>query len=157
MHDPASFKEGETPESNIVRQFLDQVAEALMADDFDGYARLIDLPFVITTQNERFVRTDRTELKHGFEMWRRTLDVNRITHFIQRVQSVESFADNTIIAVYDTDLLCGSLRPLPSFTNWIFLRRKDDQWLLEQLLSGVSNTSLSQFIEVDPQNTAPLQ
>ncbi|WP_138470985.1 hypothetical protein [Poseidonocella sp. HB161398] len=140
---------------DMVRRFLDRLADVLLHGDFDGYAAMIQLPFVVQTRRYRFISTEREDLHKSFDLWQRTIEVNMATALIHRPLRIECFGPDSLMVDYDTDLLCKAQKVLPTFTNWMMLRRRDGVWRVEQVLAGVENAEPSLYLRVDPANPVP--
>ena len=137
------------------RAFLDGIERSLLANDFDGYADLFHLPAMLATRKDRFILTERQDLRSGFDLWHRTIQSYKITAIVQSLSTVEAFGPDAAMVTYQTELLSETKLVMPGFTNWVFLRRHGDEWKLEQMVSGVINTKDSHFLSVDPTNANP--
>lgn len=143
-------------ETDQVTQILDTLAQALFAEDFDTYAKLISLPFVVTTRKTRFVYVTRQELRQSFDTWQRTIRTHDATALVQRVQDIGHLGQNGLVVDYDTLLMSGKRHALPRFKNLMFLCRWRSGWKIEQIVSGASNRAPGRQIRVDPGNGLPL-
>lgn len=142
-------------ETDQVVRFLDRLEGALFGGGFQAYADLVALPYVVTTRNTRFVYTTRDHLRRSYDTWQRTIQAHSATTLVQRVTQVERLGQDGLIVDYDSLLMAGNRHVLPRFKNLMFLTRRNEDWVLEQLVSGVSNRGPSLFIRVDPGNGAP--
>lgn len=155
MEDHHTLGDLTKPHREAARRFLDTVAHSVLVGDFDTYAAVIQVPLMITTRKARLIRATRDELKLSFDMWQRTVASYAVTEIVQTMETVVPFGDEAVMVTYSTELLSGPKLVMPSFTNWIFLRREGTIWKMEQMVSGVSNTQTSHFITVDPANANP--
>lgn len=149
---PAEVTRAETAE---VATFLDDLARALIARDFDAHADMIETPFVVVTRADRYVYPTRDALRRPFGVWCRTLDAHAATAVVHRVCDVRRLGTGGFIVDYDTELRSGEMLALPSFKNLIFLQRAGAELKADQIVSGLSNAGRNLFLRVDPENTAP--
>lgn len=133
-----------------IHGYFDRLADALIGADFEAYADSICLPFVITTRADRFVVAEREGLRSSFSTWQRTINVRRATSLHHRVTRIDPHGATGVLVEYVTDLLAGSQRALPAFTNWIYLRRDASGFRAEQLMTALTNRQGDLFLMVDP-------
>ncbi|WP_108263363.1 nuclear transport factor 2 family protein [Mangrovicoccus ximenensis] len=139
----------------MVRKYLDRLSAAVMARDFDTFADMYALPFVIHSRLHRYERGTREELRRSFDLWQRTIEVNQVTEVVLRPRRIETFGHDMLIVDYDADLLNGAQKMLPTFGNVVLLRRCEGVWRMEQAMTGTENGPASLFLRVDAKNPQP--
>ncbi|MBE3639354.1 nuclear transport factor 2 family protein [Mangrovicoccus algicola] len=139
----------------MVRTFLDRMSAAVTEADFDSFAEMFELPFSVHTRLHHYQRRDRTELRVTFDVWRRTIEVNMATAVVLRPRRIEAFGSDVLMVEYDSDLLRGAQKMLPTFASLALLRRRAARWRMEQVMTGTQNAEDSLFLRVDPVNPVP--
>ena len=71
--------------ANILQTYLDEVSRSVLADDWETYRQCVALPCHIVSHDESKVVSTEDDLRAGFDQFRDTLRINRITDYVRLV------------------------------------------------------------------------
>jgi hypothetical protein len=114
---------------SIYQRALDAVSAAVMADDFAAYLAMLDLPYLIRTQQADFVLNSAAELEPTFRALGRGLVRRGVTHY-ERVAREASFqrADR-IVGRHHTHMIRHAERiAAPHLSTAALVRREGGVW-----------------------------
>jgi hypothetical protein len=116
----------------IYQDALNRVSEAVLAGDFDAYAAMIDLPYLIHTETANLLVTTREDLRPTFDALHSALRDHGVTHY-ERVGREADYADRDRIAGWHhTHLISNGVRlNWPHVSRHVLVRR-GDEWLFSE-------------------------
>lgn len=126
--------------ADILQIYLDEVSLAVMTDDWDTYRARISLPCHIVSHNENKVVSTVEDLKDGFDQFRDTLRLQRVTDYIRLVESASQPDLDLIAGRYVSHLISGGHRLIPPFRSEIMLRRAGDRWCAVAVTNSLTNS-----------------
>lgn len=126
--------------ADILQSYLDAVSIAVMTDDWDTYCAGICLPCHIISHNESKVVATVDDLKVGFDQFRDTLRIQRVTDYIRLVESATQLDQELISGRYVSHLICGSHRLMPPFRSEITLRLVENRWRAASVTNSLPNS-----------------
>ncbi|MES2335272.1 MAG: hypothetical protein V4551_11425 [Pseudomonadota bacterium] len=112
----------------LYQDALNTVSQAVLLAEFDGYAAMIDLPYLIHTEVARLLVTSRADLRPTFDALHETLRAKGVTHY-ERVARGADFVDrDRIEGWHHTHLIRhGEHLTYPHVSRHILVRR-DGVW-----------------------------
>jgi hypothetical protein len=113
------------PSVTILQSWLDEVGAAVLAGDFDAYARHVVLPFASITPETTLIVSTEQALRTGFDVFVDMLRHQRVSDYIRLVSEAHTVGERMIAGSYVTNLLAEGQRIAPPFTSTIVLRRSD--------------------------------
>ena len=123
-----------------LQTYLDDVASAVMQDDWPRYEARICLPFHLVTHTANLTIATETELRKGFEAFQETLKSQHITDYIRLVETASQLDPDLITGQYMTHLLAGSQRIIAPFRSSITLRLIGNQWRAASITNALANS-----------------
>jgi hypothetical protein len=124
----------------ILQAYLDTISTAVMANDWATYEAGMVLPFHLVTHAANISITTSEDLRAGFDTFRQTLTLQRVTDFIRLVESAKRIDKDLISGSYVTHLLSGGHRLLDPYTSQITLRRLDGTWRAASISNALANS-----------------
>jgi hypothetical protein len=124
----------------ILQTYLDQVSLAVMTDDWPTYCARVALPCHIVSHNENKVVATVEDLKQGFDQFRDTLRMQRVTDYIRLVEAASQLDQDLISGRYVSHLISGSHRLMPPFRSEMTLRRVGAQWCAVSVTNSLPNS-----------------
>lgn len=106
---------------SILQAFLDRIGQAVLAERFEEYRDLVQLPLHIQTIFANLVVRTEDELVDGFDAYTEMLQSHGVTEMIRPVKSAAFQGNEHIVGMYETRLMRGSHQVMPSFQSkmWI--------------------------------------
>ena len=114
--------------TQILQAYLDEVAAAVMAEDWSTYRDCVCLPCRIVTHDEDMLIETDADLRAGFDVFCNTLQSRRITDYIRLVESASRLSSDLIEGSYATHLVSGGQRILPPFRSEMTFRLMGNRW-----------------------------
>ena len=124
----------------ILQQFLDELGDALLADDWQTYRPCAHLPCQIIGPDGNSVLATEAELREGFEKFRDTLRFYRVTDYVRLVETVEMPEADVIAGSYVSHLISTGHRLLQPFRSQITLRHIEGRWRGTSVTNGLSSS-----------------
>ncbi len=129
---------GET--TAILQTYLDTISAAVMANDWATYRAGVIMPFHLVTHTANITVSTEKDLRAGFDTFRQTLELQRVTDFIRLVESAKQVDQDLITGRYTTHLMSGGHRLLDPYTSQITLRRQDNIWRAASITNALANS-----------------
>ena len=126
--------------TEILQTYLDEVSQAVLTGDWETCCTGICLPCHIISHDESKVVTTVADLKAGFDMFRATLQAQRMSEDICLVESAQQLDRALIAGRYITHLIAGSHRLMPPFWSEMTLRLVDNTWHAAAVTNGLANS-----------------
>ena len=126
--------------ADILQTYLDEVSLAVLADDWEAYHTRICLPCHIVSHDESKVVATIDDLKEGFDLFRNTLRIQRVTDYIRLVESATQLDRDLITGRYISHLISGSHRLMPPFRSEMTLRYVGDRWCAASVTNSLANS-----------------
>ena len=112
----------------IYQTALNQVSEAVLTGNFDRYAAMIDLPYLVHTETARLLVSLREELRPTFDALHETLRAQGVTHY-ERVARAADYVDRgRIEGWHHTHLIAGGERLNYPHVSRHTLVLRDEGW-----------------------------
>lgn len=116
----------------IYQDALNGVSKAVLAGDFDTYAAMIDLPYLIHTQDADLLVSTTESLRPTFDALHGVLKEQRVTHY-ERVAREADFADrDRIEGWHHTHLISHGERLSWPHVSRHGLVRRGTAWLFSE-------------------------
>ncbi|RUS58699.1 hypothetical protein EGN72_17355 [Pseudorhodobacter sp. E13] len=136
--------------STVLQTYLDHIAQAVMVNDWDTYRAGVVMPFHLVTHSANITVSTEADLRAGFDSFRQTLVVQRVTDFIRLVESAKQVDKDLISGSYTTHLLSGGHRLLDPYTSQITLRRQDGIWRAASITNALANSRWPLLLHSQP-------
>jgi hypothetical protein len=127
-------------ESDILQDYLDRIATAVLTGDWATYEAGVVLPFHLVTHAANITVATQDDLRAGFDAFHQTLQIQRVTDFIRLVETAKLLDKDLISGRYVTHLMAGSHRIIPPYTSQITLRRQDGIWRAASITNALANS-----------------
>jgi hypothetical protein len=125
----------------IYQQALDAVSKAVMASDFDAYAAMIDLPYLIHTATSDLLVSTRDALRPTFEALSQGLRARGVTHYERVARAADYVARDRIEGWHHTHILIdGEPLAYPHVSGHKLVRR-GERWLFSEAQYDVITAS----------------
>lgn len=116
----------------IYQEALDVVSAAVLAGDFDRYAAMIDLPYLIHTTDAHHLITTTDDLRPTFETLSRGLAARGVTHYERVAREADQMHRDRISGLHFTHLIANGERiALPKVARQTIVRRGGN-WLFSE-------------------------
>ena len=124
----------------LLQSYLDEVAKAVLAGDWETYRDGVTLPCAVVSHNESKVVETEEDLRAGYDSFRATLLGQKVTDYIRLVEDA-SFLDRDLISgSYLTHILAGGHRILAPFKSIMVLRLVGNRWRAASVTNGLANS-----------------
>ena len=128
-----------TPHQTL-QLYLDEVAGAVMRQDFAAYRDCVSLPFQLVTHAASLHIDNEQQLRQGFDTFAQTLRVQRITDYLRMVEGAEELDEVLITGRYVTHMMAGAHRVIPPFRSQITLRHENGCWRAASITNSLANS-----------------
>ena len=118
----------ETADSGEFQAFLDAVADAIGARDFEAFSRLVALPLVMITAKGTEVVSGADDLREAFEGYLAAVAGHGVTDHVRLLLSTTRVSPTLASFTYRTQLLRDGARAVEPFHTAVTLRRDDGVW-----------------------------
>lgn len=116
----------------IYQTALNVVSEAVLAGDFDRYAAMIDLPYLVHTDAARHLVATVDDLRPTFDALHQTLRDKGVTHYERVARAADFVARDRIEGWHHTHLISNGERlNLPHVSSHAIVRR-GQTWLFSE-------------------------
>ena len=116
----------------IYQRALDVVSKAVLAVDFDSYAAMIDLPYMIHTAQADLLVSSVADLRPTFDALSQGLKARGITHYERVARAADYVARDRIEGWHHTHALAdGEPLAYPHVSRHTLVRR-GDRWLFSE-------------------------
>jgi len=112
----------------ILQQFLDEVGNAVMRDLFEDYSAHVHLPLSILTSAANLSVETQEDLRDGFDDFTEMLRSRGCTDMLRIVMDAWFEGPETIVGIYETNLIDGTQHVVPQFYSKMWLGRFDGVW-----------------------------
>lgn len=126
--------------SAIMQAYLDEVSAAVLTNDWETYRKSILLPCAVISHEETKVVATEEELRAGFDEFRRTLRILRVTDYIRLVDQVIRLDEDLISGSYISHVIAGAQRILTPFHSTMTLRQVGGRWCAVSVTNGLANS-----------------
>jgi hypothetical protein len=116
----------------LYQEALDIVSRAVLIGDFDGYARMIDLPYLIHTENARHLISTVDDLRPTFAAVREVLAAQSITHYERVARAADYVQRDRIEGWHHTHLISHGERVACPHVSRHALVRRAGRWLFSE-------------------------
>lgn len=126
--------------AEILQAYLDDVAVALLADDWPAYRRRVCLPCAVISHDESKLVTTEDELQLGYEIFRDIFRSQHVTDYIRLVDQVFRLDVDLIAGSYVSHVIAGGHRVIAPYRSILVLRLEDDVWRAASVTNGLANS-----------------
>lgn len=112
----------------IYQRALDVVSAAALVGDFDRYAAMIDLPYLVHTDAARLLVATREDLRPTFTALHGLLRDRGVTHYERVARAADYVAPDRIDGWHFTHQLAQGARVAPPHRSRQILVRRSDVW-----------------------------
>ena len=123
-----------------LQAYLDEVSRSVLADDWETYRQCVALPCHIVSHDESKVVSTEDDLRAGFDQFRDTLRINRITDYVRLVDSATMLDRDLISGSYVSHLISHGQRIMPPFRSQMTLRLIGNRWRAAWVTNGLANS-----------------
>ena len=116
----------------IYQAALNRVSEAVLAGDFDAYAAMIDLPYLVHTATADLLVSTREDLHPTFEALAQGLRDRGVTHYERVARAADYVARDRIEGWHHTHVLIDGEPLVYPHVSWHKLVRRDERWLFSE-------------------------
>lgn len=124
----------------ILQTYLNAVGAAVMADDWPTYSAAVSLPCLILTSDESKVVASLDELRAGFDLFRDTLRMQRVTDYVRLVEHAAQAGPGLISGRYVTHVISGGHRVVHAFQSHMTLRQIGVHWCAVSVTNALPNS-----------------
>ena len=124
----------------ILQTYLNAVGEAVMVDDWPTYSAAVSLPCLILTSDESKVVASLDELRAGFDLFRDTLRLQRVTDYVRLVEHAAQAGPGLISGRYVTHVISASQRVVYPFRSHMTLRQFGANWRAVSVTNSLPNS-----------------
>jgi hypothetical protein len=116
----------------VYQSALDAVSRAVLAGDFEAYAAMIDLPYLIHTAVADLLVTTTADLRPTFDALSQGLKARGVTHYERVARAADYAARDRIVGWHQTHALSdGEPLAYPHVARHTLVRR-GDRWLFSE-------------------------
>jgi hypothetical protein len=124
----------------ILQDYLDEVATALLADDWSTYRHRICLPCAVVSHDESKVVSTEADLRLGYESFRETFRALRVTDYIRLVDQAARLDHDLISGSYISHVIAGGHRVVAPYRSNMVLRLVGNVWCAASVTNGLANS-----------------
>jgi hypothetical protein len=124
----------------ILQAYVDEVVVAVMAEDWPIYRDCVCLRCRFVTHDEAKLVETEEDLRAGYDLFRNTLQSQRITDYIRLVESASRLGGDLIAGSYTSHLHSGRQRILPPFRSEMTLRPVGNRWRAVSVTNALANS-----------------
>ncbi|WP_128513936.1 hypothetical protein [Tabrizicola thermarum] len=116
----------------IYQTALNVVSDAVLTGDFDRYAAMIDLPYLVHTATADLLVSTRAELRPTFDALSQGLKARGVTHYERVARAADYVSRDRIEGWHHTHMLIdGAPIAYPHSSSHTLVRRGED-WLFSE-------------------------
>ncbi len=116
----------------IYQDALNAVSEAILAGDFETYAAMIDLPYLIHTATADLLVSTVADLRPTFDALSQGLKARGVTHYERVARAADYVARDRIEGWHHTHILAGGTPLACPHVSRHTLVRRDEHWLFSE-------------------------
>lgn len=116
----------------IYQTALNEVSDAVLVGDFDRYARMVDLPYLIHTLNARLLVLTLDDLRPTAQALHDSLRAHGVTHYERVAREAEYVQRDRIEGWHHTHLISHGERVNYPHVSKHTLVRRGDRWLFSE-------------------------
>lgn len=143
------------PAREIVQDFIDVMATATLAGDWDTYSAHVSLPFELITASARMIVSSDEDLRQGFDQFHEMLKSQRVTEYIRLVDTARQDTPLIVTGSYTSHFMAGSHRILPPMHSQITLRLDGNLWRALSITTEMTNARWPILVPRLAQDTSP--
>jgi hypothetical protein len=140
---------------SILQAFLDRIGQAVLAERFEEYRELVQLPLHIQTTFANLVIRTEDELVDGFDAYTEMLQSHGVTEMIRPVKSAAFQGNEHIVGLYETRLMRGTHQVMPSFQSKMWIVCADGIWKAIKIHNTTKETRWPMLLAQPPSDTWP--
>lgn len=128
------------PNRAILQAYLDEVSCAVLKDDWETYRKGVHLPCAVISHTDSKIVATEDDLRAGFDDFRRTLRIQRVTDYIRLVDQATRLDENLLAGSYISHVISGGQRILAPFRSNMTLRMVEGRWCAAAVSNGLANS-----------------
>lgn len=140
---------------SILQAYLDRIGQAVLAERFEEYRDLVQLPLHIQTSFANMVIRTEDELLEGFDVYTDMLRSHGVTGMIRPVKSAVFQGNEHIVGTYETRLMQGTRQVMPSFQSKMWIVCADGVWKAIKITNTTKETRWPMLLAQPPSDTWP--
>lgn len=126
--------------SAILQSYLDDVAAALLADEWGAYRRRICLPCAVISHDETKLVTTEEGLRLGYEIFRDIFRSQHVTDYIRLADQAFRLDVDLISGSYVSHVIAGGHRVIAPYRSVLTLRLEEGVWRAASVTNGLANS-----------------
>ena len=124
----------------IAQSYLDEVATAVLADDWAAYTDTISWPFLLINHDKTLSFATPDDMRSTYDNFRLMLNTQRVTDYVRLVETAQQIDQNLISARYVTHLMSGGHRIMEPVRSGLSLRLEGNRWRAASITNAVSSS-----------------
>lgn len=126
--------------ARILQSYLDEIAAAVMAKDWETYRDGIALPCAVISHDESKIVATEDELRAGFDSFVDTLRSQRVTDYVRLVEQAAMLDADLISGSYISHIIAGGQRIVAPYRSIMTLRLVGNRWRAASVTNGLANS-----------------
>ena len=118
--------------------WLDRMAKASLAGDFDQLGAAISLPLVVLWADGLSIIQDRDQLRRVFDNQAAMIAINRVTDLVLSARTLRMLTPLKVQGDFGVEMLSNGIRVMEPFVSSVTLRRDASGWRMTKQVSGLS-------------------
>lgn len=127
------------PAVAFLQEWLDRLAMAFFANDYDAYAGAVSLPFTVRTEGGVMVVRNNADLRRGFDAWVGAMKSQSITRMERTAIEANWLGQDGLKGMYETRLWSDKTEVVPAFRSLIELLRHDGLMQARTVVNDMKN------------------
>lgn len=114
--------------ATILQTYLDEMAEAVLAERFEDYAARVHLPLYIRTSSAGIRVSTLESLQEGFDDFCDMIQSLGVTRIARTVKIASSMGNDHVVGIYETRMMACSKQVMPSFHSKMWIGTYSGEW-----------------------------
>jgi hypothetical protein len=124
---------GAVTAADVLQRYLDDIGAAVMEGRFDAYRAGVQLPLNILTSAANLTVATEADLRDGFADFTEMLRQKAVTGMIRIVMEAWYESADSVVGIYETNLISGDQHVVPPFYSKIWLGRSGALWRADKI------------------------
>lgn len=123
----------------LYQRFINALTLANVADDFDGYCRLLSFPYSYHSENFDAVANEPDDIRPFFDNLTKLLRDNNVEEFLRIAKHAEFISSDMICGYHTTQFLNSGKAALDPIKSRMILRRVGTRWFLYSVTNAIQS------------------